>query len=572
MPSATFTDAQMSLIRAETATYVEACPGAGKTHAIVQRFIDRPLEHPRKGIGLISFTNAAIDEARGRCTSDPTLMEAPNFIGTIDGFINRYLVGPTFLARRGITPRFYESWSAVPHSRVKVNGVPFIASLDWFAIRDGAANLVSGRVPIERRRAADGLAAESRARLEVEAMKIWNRFVDRGTLSSSAARVALRSYLADPERRQQLGTLLTDRFVEVIIDEVQDCSADDTLVLNFLHEFGVTIIAVGDPDQSIYSFRSDAPTDITTFLGKLASGERLNGNFRSSPAICAAVDSLRAGSQRDDPIGRHVDVNSPVILLPYRRRQSLPQLLTSIIDAHEIPHSDLIVLAHSADHARTAAGAPSSGPESTSKLVMLARAHHVIGDHHRSGPERVAAMRSLERTIRELGVSDVVELDHPDYLDACGLSERTFREACLRIAATLPRPFEMEPSEFRAGLAALAESQAHLHWTPQPLRSPAGDTWPSPPTVEAEAAPLSHSTIHGLKGRQSPAVALVIPESRAGGDGVQQWCEGLGGEERRVLYVGASRAERLLIVAAHETVLDAVKRQLESDGVPTASG
>lgn len=181
-------------------------------------------------------------------------------------------------------------------------------------------------------------------------------------------------------------------------------------------------------------------------------------------------------------------------------------------------------------------------------------------------------MRSVERTIRELGVSDVVELDHADYLDACGLSERTFREACLRVAATLPRPFEMKPSEFRAGLAALADSQAQLRWTPQPLRSPAGDTWPSPPAAQAEGAPLSHSTIHGLKGRQSPAVALVIPESRAGGDGVQQWCEGLGGEERRVLYVGASRAERLLIVAAHETVFDAVKKQLESDGVPTSSG
>jgi superfamily I DNA/RNA helicase len=64
-------------------------------------------------------------------------------------------------------------------------------------------------------------------------------------------------------------------------------------------------------------------------------------------------------------------------------------------------------------------------------------------------------------------------------------------------------------------------------------------------------------------------VALVIPESRAEGDGVQQWCGGLSGEERRVLYVGASRAERLLIVAAHESTFDAVKARLEADGVPT---
>lgn len=572
MPSVTFTDAQMALIRTETATYVEACPGAGKTQAIVQRFIDRPLAHPRKGIGLISFTNAAIDEARERCTSEPSLKEVPNFVGTIDSFINRFLVGPTFLARRGIAPRFFDSWSAVPHSHVKVNGVQLRANLDWFAIRDRSAHLVPERVPIELRRAASGLSALHREALEGEAMRIWNRFVDRGMLSASAARVALRSYLADPERREQLGTLLSDRFVEVIVDEVQDCSADDVLVLDLLHEFGVTIVAVGDPDQSIYSFRSEAPADITTFLGKLAAGERLNGNFRSSPAICDAVNSLRAGSERDDPVGRHADVDLPVVLLSYRRRQSLPNMLVGAADAQDIAQNELVVLAHSADHARAAAGAPSTGTDSTSKLVILARAHHVIGDPLRTGPERVAAMRSVERTIRELGVSDVVELDHPEYLDACGLSERTFREACLRVAAALPRPFEMKPSEFRAGLTSLADSQAQLRWTSQPLRSPPGDTWPSPPAAQPEGGSLTHSTIHGLKGRQSPAVALVIPESRVEGDGVQQWCEGLSGEERRVLYVGASRAESLLIVAAHESVFDVVKAQLDGDGVSTLLG
>lgn len=572
MTSVTFTDAQMALIRAETATYVEACPGAGKTQAIVQRFIDRPRAHPRKGIGLVSFTNAAIEEARERCTSEPALKESPNFVGTIDGFINRFLVAPTFFARRGIAPRFYHSWSAVPHSQVKVNGVQFSASLDWFAIRDGAAYLIPERVPIERRSTAARIPAQNRARLEGEAMRVWTKFVDRGTLSASAARVALRSYLADPKRREQLGTLLSNRFVEIIIDEVQDCSADDILVLDLLHDFGVTIIAVGDPDQSIYAFRSDAPAGIATFLDKLASGERLNGNFRSSPAICSAVDSVREGSERDDPVGPRASVDSPVVLLSYHRRQDLPQLLVSAVDEHDISHSQLIVLAHSADHARVAAGAPGTGADSTSKLVIMARAHHVIGDPNRTGSERVEAMRSVERTIRELGLPDVVQIDHPQYLDACGLSERTFREACLRVATALPRPFEMKPSEFRASLAALADSQAQLRWTSQPLRSPPGDTWPSPLASLPGGGSLAHSTIHGLKGRQSPAVALVIPESRAEDDGVQQWCGGRRGEERRVLYVGASRAERLLIVAAHESVFHAVKTQLDVDGVPTKLG
>ncbi|WP_371272122.1 UvrD-helicase domain-containing protein [Streptomyces sp. cf124] len=44
-----------------------ACPGAGKTRAMVARFLKRTAEEPRRGIALISFTNAAVDEVRRRC-------------------------------------------------------------------------------------------------------------------------------------------------------------------------------------------------------------------------------------------------------------------------------------------------------------------------------------------------------------------------------------------------------------------------------------------------------------------------------------------------------------------------
>lgn len=561
-----FTSPQLALIQASRSTYVEACPGAGKTQAIVQRFVERPLAHPRKGIGLISFTNAAIEEARQRCTSEPELREAPNFIGTIDSFINRYLVGPTFLARKQIAPRFSESWAAIPHSQVQVKGVPWRASLDWFAVVDGEAHLRAERAPFEQRVVAEKLNRQQIESLEVRATALWHSFVRRGVLSASAARVALRGYLAASGRRQQLGRLMADRFAEVIVDEVQDCSADDLLVLELLRDFGVTIVAVGDPDQSIYGFRSDLPADLAPFLESLGSGERLDGNFRSSPAICSAVDSLRASSTSDRPVGRHAGLATPVILVKYQRRQRLPNVFAHVLENHGMAKDQLVVLAHSAEHARVAAGAPGQGAESTSRLVRLARAHHVINDPTRTGADRVVAMHAVERSVRELGTADVVDLDHADYLEECGLTHRAFREGCLRVAATIPQPFDMSPADFRAALTALTESQAELRWSARTLRAPKGNTWPSPPR-RSRASHFGHSTIHGLKGRQSPAVALVLPEHRNGGDGVQQWCDGQEGEERRVLYVGASRAESLLIVAAHASVHDKVKDQLVEDGV-----
>ena len=78
------TDAQQALITTSGSLFVEACPGAGKTWAIVERFSARAHQEKRKGIALLSFTNAAVDEVRARCADDPGLLGAPHFVGTFD--------------------------------------------------------------------------------------------------------------------------------------------------------------------------------------------------------------------------------------------------------------------------------------------------------------------------------------------------------------------------------------------------------------------------------------------------------------------------------------------------------
>lgn len=80
---------------------------------------------------------------------------------------------------------------------------------------------------------------------------------------------------------------------------------------------------------------------------------------------------------------------------------------------------------------------------------------------------------------------------------------------------------------------------------------------------------LAYSAIHGYKGLQSPAVALVIPERRKGSsdqeDGVHLWANGFEGEARSVLYVGASRAQQLLILAVHHFRAADVQAALDRD-------
>src|SRR3954447_9040351 len=86
-----YSDAQRALVETPGSLFVEACPGAGKTRAIVGRFLRGVQAQPRKGVALVSFTNAAVDEARVRSMQAGAVIEAPHFIGTFDSFINRLI-------------------------------------------------------------------------------------------------------------------------------------------------------------------------------------------------------------------------------------------------------------------------------------------------------------------------------------------------------------------------------------------------------------------------------------------------------------------------------------------------
>ncbi len=101
------------------------------------------------------------------------------------------------------------------------------------------------------------------------------------------------------------------------------------------------------------------------------------------------------------------------------------------------------------------------------------------------------------------------------------------------------------------------------------LQTPSHDAWPDIPCEPGNC--LTHSTVHGYKGLQSPAVALVIPKRPADttdqDDGVHQWFSNREGESRRVLYVGASRAQQLLILAVHQSRATDVRTALDRDGV-----
>lgn len=562
-----FTTPQRSLIEAAGSVYVEACPGAGKTQAIVQRFVDRPsVNDPRRGVALLSFTNAAVDEARSRCASAPHLLQVPNFVGTIDAFINRFIVGPVYTARSGRAPSFRDTWASVPTTRVSVKGVPGVFLLDWFDMTlRGVATLVAQRVPPDRRSAAQSLRPDQLAKVTDAVGARWRSLYDRGVLDAATSRMLMGAYLQDSTTRVQLRELFAARFAEVIVDEVQDCTEGDVLLLELIEEAGSTLVCVGDPDQAIYGFRGSGAGTLNGLLSRLRAGERLDGNFRSSPAICAAVGSLRHGSGADVAVGEAAGVTQPLTVATYRRPSDVRPAVMTILEASGIPESDAIVLAHAAATSRGCAGAGAAMRSTDSRLVLFAISVHRLQAAGGSPTVRRDALRDIERIVCELsGAEGTID----EYLDARGLTERWFRDCCLRIATALDSPFAVAPSHFKATLSELFATHEALGAKVSMLRTPNGDEWPVRPGQADHA--LRHTTIHGYKGLQHRAVVLVLPKAQAGsqGDGIVQWVGDQPGESRRVLYVGASRAEELLILATHESRKDEVVDKLTLDGVP----
>lgn len=113
---------QRQAIDADAPLFVEACPGAGKTHVIVSRHLRQSHQRLRGGRALISFTRTARDEMQSRCVAEgrPELGEFPHFIGTLDSFIWQFLVAPYRPAGQPGKP--LESWAHLPKAAVTVNG------------------------------------------------------------------------------------------------------------------------------------------------------------------------------------------------------------------------------------------------------------------------------------------------------------------------------------------------------------------------------------------------------------------------------------------------------------------
>lgn len=219
-----------------------AKPGSGKTLVLSEKIRGvLPGIARHQGVIAISYTNKASDELKRRSTRGG-IDRKSSFFGTIDKFCDGEI----------IIPFLRQLWGK-PENEVNVRKYVSLSEEEKGAIPD------PGRSSIPAEDVADNLD------------QIRRLFLD-GTLVLDATG-ALAVYVlnnSEPCRRY-----LISRYTHILIDEYQDAGPEQHALFLRMKDLGMTAVAVGDADQSIFKFSGKD----SRFLLELAKRD----DFRSMP-------------------------------------------------------------------------------------------------------------------------------------------------------------------------------------------------------------------------------------------------------------------------------------------------
>jgi uncharacterized protein (TIGR00375 family) len=255
---------------------VTAGPGTGKTHTLVAR-IERLIknEAAREGhITAITFTNRAAEEMRGRLGGVSGLNVAELFIGTFHAFCLQLL--------REDRPDLTVIDEA-GRDRILSRLFPKLTTQDLAEIRDA----------IEAYYLLCAISPKQQPEEEMNAhVAAYFNELDRRNgidLSGLISRVVQRLNTEDSFSRK-----IRTHVSYLFIDEFQDLNRAQYELVRKLAGI-CSVFAIGDPDQAIYGFRGSSPEFFHQFINEFAAETfAMVKNYRSASRILEAAAAVIA--------------------------------------------------------------------------------------------------------------------------------------------------------------------------------------------------------------------------------------------------------------------------------------
>ncbi len=371
-----FDQERIEFIRDWSTIDLHAVPGSGKTTAILAKLLILEQKLPLKegrGVLILSHTNAAVNEIKTKlCKLCPRLFSYPNFIGTIQSFVDKFLTNPYFshlfknkvqridtalyheynaYFRGYLDPAFSEqdkrnALAYLIPTEGLINKIQLVKTLAGF-------DLIKDRAPLEIHKPQGNTRPENYhdwSEQEKNTIRRWVisfklRIMKRGFLSFDDAYNLANSYLME---FPHYGDILRKRFEYIFVDEMQDVSKQQHDLLEVLfHNSAVSFQRIGDQNQAIYDAKSDG-SDVWKIRN---TSRQLTGSHRLSPRNAAivktfAVQTIGIEGKQKKNNGDYVDIKPHLIIYNDNNIKQVihafGDLITKLKNQGEIPESNSI--------------------------------------------------------------------------------------------------------------------------------------------------------------------------------------------------------------------------------------
>ena len=565
------TDEQQAVIYHDGSAFVTACPGAGKTRIMIERARRLFQRIPSgRGVAFLSFTQGAVFELETRLRQEGLLPTPvfPSFIGTFDSFVWQVLVAPFGIKNSKVPPQLIAD---ITDFLVTPFPGAHPLPLSCFCPQTGAILQPAARkhgFDVSQKR--DGIVQA----YVTAASRIRTGLRERGKLGFDEARAVALERLNEPALAERISAALAGRFCEVIVDEAQDCNPDDLAVISWIRNSGLPVKVVCDPNQSIYEFRGGVTDHLFRFAETFPAGERkdLTGNFRSTPNICKTIAQFRPLSVRgrpDEALGPLRGNTSPVQILSYRGNTvpgSIGTTFCALLKKENIDVLSAPIVAATKATAAAAAGQPRP-TRKQDRIIRLAEA--VTSFHFATGSDGMkSTLKDIHQIVLELE-GRLVGCSYHEYLTDNEIEPASWRPRVVSIVQAL-RFDPARHSSARAWHAAAKELLSNKLTVDDGKSISQKLRWNDAlegALAVVPAATTRPRTIHSVKGMEYPAVCVVTTSMLKGILAFLETGQPANkAEDARKLYVAASRAETLLVIAAPKSQADRLRTHLSGQG------
>ena len=264
-PSCHFSDDARRVINCWESKEILACPGSGKTTVLIAklRLLADHLPLPNgRGVCVLSHTNVAINEIKNKFGDLAyKLLSYPNFVGTIQSFIDRYILFP-FL-RSEITCSIhltsdddyakclYSILKSIDSNTYRFIRIQYQRRRAFSKIIDFIKNIYIDDDGSLKLKLGARLIA-SKDNIHAKNFKLANKkLFENGVIRYSDTYRYTENILEDNQLILQ--DILSQRFAFVFIDEYQDCSKIQRQIFEQVFSSQGTIFQkIGDINQAIY--------------------------------------------------------------------------------------------------------------------------------------------------------------------------------------------------------------------------------------------------------------------------------------------------------------------------------